>query len=185
MCCGVFGLYGYLRMQNLHFYLLGFLFFASAAITTPLLSLNASRDAVTVAEASMIGTPDPRFHVNVQFEGSKFPFISCLMNSVYFLYTIGSEDFSGQMSRVSLKQDDYPEVGMVVFPRTIDGTIERRFVIWGLSQGVAQMIRLNRFQAASFILMCTYLFRMLFPDPCRPLSGPRIEIAESDVCREG
>ena len=152
-------------MHNLRLYLLGFLLFASAAVTTPLLSLNASRGAVTVAEPPIIGSPDPRFHVTVQFEGSRFPFISCLMNSVYFLYNIGSEDFSGQMRRVSLKRDEYPEVGMVVFPRTIDGTIERRFVIWGLSQGVAHMIRLNRFQAASFTLMCTYLFRMFLPDP--------------------
>lgn len=142
-------------MQNLHFYLLGFLFFASAAVTTPLLSLNASRGAATVAEPPIIGTPDPQFQTTVNFEGSKFPIISCLMNSVYFLYTIGSEDFSGQMSRISFRRDDYPEVGMSIFPRTIDGTIERRFVIWGLSQGVTHMIHLKRFQAASFTLLCT------------------------------
>ena len=143
-------------MQNLHLYLLGFLVFASAAVTTPLLLLNASHGAGTVTERPIIGNPDPQFHISVHFEGSKFPFVSCLMNTVDFLYIMGSEDFSGQMRKVSWKQNAHPEVGMIVSPTIIDGTIERRFVIWGLSQGVAHMIHLNRFQAVTFTISCTY-----------------------------
>ena len=143
-------------MQNLHLYLLGFLVFASAAVTTPLLLLNASHGAGTVAEWPTLGSPDPQFHITVHFEGSKFPFVSCLMNTVDFLYIMGLEDFSGQMRKVSWKQNAYPEVGMIVSPSIIDGTIERRFVIWGLSQGVAHMTHLNRFQAVTFTILCTY-----------------------------
>ena len=160
-------------MQNLHLYLLGILVFASAAVatvTTPLLLLNASHGAGTVAQRPIIGIPDPRFHLTVHFEGSRFPLISCLMNTVEFLYTIGSEDFSGKMGKVSWKTDNYPEVGMVVSPSTRSGTIERRLVIWGLSQGVAHMIRLNRFQTVVFTISCAYLLRMFFHhpdvDPC-------------------
>ena len=152
-------------MQNRHLYLLGFLVFASAAVTTPLLLLNASHGVGTVAERPIIGSPDPQFRITVHFEESKFPLISCLMNTVDFLRGIASENFSGRMRKVSWKMNTYPEVKMVISPRTIGGTIERRFVIWGLSQGVAHMIHLNRFQAVTFTLSCKYLLRLFFPDP--------------------
>ena len=165
MCCAAFGLYGYFRMQSLYLYLSGFLVFASAALTTPLLLLNASHGAGTVAEPPMIGSPHPQFRITVHFEGSKFPPISCLMNTVEFLHVVASEGFSGQMREISWKTDTYPEVGMVISPNIKDGTIERRFAIWGLSQGVGHMIHLIRFQAATFTLWCTYLLRIFFPDP--------------------
>ena len=170
MCCGAFGLHGYLSMQNLYLYLLGFLVFASVAVNTPLLLLNASQGAGTITERPMIGSPDPQFRITVKFGESKFPFISCLMNTVDFLRVIASEDILVQMRKVSWKTNTYPEVGMVISPRIIDGTIERRFVIWGLSQGVAHMIHLTRFQAVTFTLSCKYLLRMFFPGPrYRPL----------------
>ena len=166
MYCGGFKLYGYLRMQKLHLYLLAFLVSATAAVTTPLLLLNASHGAGIVAERPSTGSPDPQFHFTLQFdEGSKFPPISCLMSTVDLLHVIASEDFLGRMRKLSWKTNDYPEVGIVISPRTIGGTIERRFVIWGLSQGVANMIRLNRFRAVTFTLSCTDIPWMFFPDP--------------------
>ena len=149
-------MYGYLGMRNLSLYFFSFLVFASATVTTPLLLLNASHGADTVVERPIVGTPDPRLHITISFEGSKFPLISCLMNTVEFLYTIVSEDFSGQMETVSWRTNAYPEVGMIVSPSTSGGTIERRFVIWGLSQGVGHMMHLIRFQEATFTLACTY-----------------------------
>ena len=143
-------------MQNLRLYLLGFLVFTAAAVITPLPLLNASNGAGTVAKPPIIGNPDPQFQLTIHFEGSKFPLISCLMNTVDFLRTITSKDFSGQTEKVSWMTDTYPEVGIVISPRLIDGTIERRFVIWGLSQGVAHMIHSRRFQAVTFDLSCTY-----------------------------
>lgn len=130
-----------------------FLVLTSAAVISPLVFLNTSHN---VANRPFIGVPDPRFKIEVSFDGPKLPLISCLMNTVKFLVVLGSQDFSGSMEQMVWKLDDYPEVGMVIWPRTEGGRIERRFVIWGLSQGAAHMIHLIRFQTVTFTLSCTY-----------------------------
>lgn len=47
------------------------------------------------------------------------------------------------------------------------GRIGLRFVIWGLRHGSAHMIRLIRFQAVTFTLLCTSLLLLFFPNPDR------------------
>ena len=137
-----------------------FLVLTSAAVISPLVFLNTSHN---VANRPFIGVPDPRFKIEVSFDGPKLPLISCLMNAVEFLVFLGSQDFSGSMEQMVWKLDDYPEVGMVIWPRTQGGRIERRFVIWGLSQGAAHMIHLIRFQTVTFTLACTYSLLLISP----------------------
>ena len=140
--------------MKLHLYLFEFLVLTSAAATSPFVLLNTSRVVDTVTTRPIVGTPDPRFMVTVKFDGPNFPLISCLMSTVKFLATLGSEDFSGSMEKVTWKFRKYPEVGMVVSPSTAGGSIERRFVIWGLSLGVDYLIHSKRFQAVNFTLSC-------------------------------
>ena len=136
-------------MMNLHLYLFELLTLTSATITTPLVFLNTSE-----VTATLVGAPDRRFRIAVNYDGPKFPLISCLMNTVGFLEVLGSYDFMGDMEEVSWKSQKYPEVGMTISPSADSETIERRFAIWGLSQGVADMIHQLRFQTAVFTLYC-------------------------------
>ncbi|CAF9919866.1 hypothetical protein IMSHALPRED_004743 [Imshaugia aleurites] len=130
------------------FYLLRFLALTSAANTSPLL-LN---DTEVVNTAAHVGAIDPRFTIEAYFNGPKLPLVSCLVSTVDFLVVLALQDFSGSMGEAAWKIDDYPEVGIVVAPGTVGGRIEVRFVMWGLRQGAAHMIRLIRFQAVTFTL---------------------------------
>lgn len=145
-------------MLRVHLYLLGFLVFnAAAAVTGPFVLPNTSEfSSGTVANGLAVGTSDPQFKVEVSYKGYKIPLFSCLMNTVEFLLVLGSKDFIGGMPKESWKGEDYPEVGVVVSPSREGGVIERRFVIWGLQRGVARMMHLNRFETATFTLLCTY-----------------------------
>ena len=151
-------------MLNVYLYLLSFLVFSSAAVTTPFLLLNTS-EVLADTVVNRLDAPDPKFKVAIHYEGLRFPLFSCLMNTVEFLLILGSKDFTGSMTRVSWKTGDYPHVGMILTPSTESRRIERRFVIWGLSQGVAQMIKLNRFQTVTFTLSCTYSLQLFLPSP--------------------
>lgn len=141
-------------MLYLHFYLFEFLLLTLFATASPFVLLNTSRDVDTVATGPVLETADPRLTVEVKFDGPKFPLISCLMSTVEFLAFLGSEDFSGSMEKVTWKLGRYDEFGIVVAPSTVGGSIERRFVIWGLSLGVDYMIHENHFQAVNFSLLC-------------------------------
>ena len=141
-------------MLYLHFYLFEFLVLTLAAATSPFVLLNTSRDVDTGANRPGLVTPDPRLTVEIRFDGPKFPLISCLMSTVEFLAFLGSEDFSGSMEKVTWELGRYREFGIVVAPSTVGGSIERRFVIWGLSLGVDYLIHENHFQAVHFTLLC-------------------------------
>lgn len=150
-------------MNNLYLYLLEFLALTSVAAANPFVSSNTSNLANTVANQTGVGIPDPRFHIEMDFRRPIIPLISCLMNTVQFLAILALEDFWGSTEKFSWKLSNYPEVGMIVSPNREGGRIERRFVIWGLSEGVADMIRLTRFQAVTFALSCEYSLRRLIP----------------------
>ena len=141
-------------MLYLHFYLFEFLVLTLAATTSPFVLLNTSQYVDTVATRPVLETADPRLTVEVKFDGPKFPLISCLMSTVEFLAFLGSKDFSGSMEKVTWKLGRYYEFGIVVAPSTVGGSIERRFVIWGLSLGVDYLIHENHFQAVNFTLLC-------------------------------
>ena len=143
-------------MKSLLLCLFASLVFTSAAVISPLTSLNTSETIDAVATRPVAGTPDPRFTIEAYFNGPKLPMISCLMSTVESLVMLGLQDFSGSMGAVIWKLDDYPEVGVVISPRALRGRIETRFVIWGLSLGAAYMIHLIRFQTVTFTLFCTY-----------------------------
>lgn len=150
-------------MINLYLYLLEFLALTSVAAANPFVFPNTSNLANTVANQTGVGSPDPRFKIEVDFRRPIIPLISCLMSTVQFLAILGLEDFRGSMEKFVWKIGNYPEVGMIVSPSREGGIIERRFVIWGLSQGVAHMIRLTRFQAVTFTLSCECSLRRLIP----------------------
>ena len=152
----------YLEMKIPFWCMFGFLNLTTAAIISPLNLLNTSENVNPVAEWPGVGHLDGRFKTETFFMGPKLPLISCLVNTVEFLMILGLRDFSGSMEAVAWKLDEYPQVGMVVTPLTEDGKIERRFVVWGLGEGVAHMIHLNRFQAVTFILSCTYALTFSF-----------------------
>lgn len=150
-------------MKSPFWCLFEFLSLTSAAVISPLVFLNTSESVNAVATQPIIENPDPRFKLEVRFDGPKLPLISCLMNTVEILMILGLQDFSGNMEKIAWKFDDYPHVGMVISPITQGGRIERRFAIWGLSQGVAHMIDLNRWQAVTITLSCTCPLLFLFP----------------------
>lgn len=152
-------------MKSLLLFPVIILVLTSAAIISPLVLLNTSDIVNTVVNRPVVGAPDPRFSIEASFNGPKLPPISCLMNSVEILVVLGLRDFSGSMEEVAWKLDEYPEVGMVISPSTESGRIELRFVIWGLSQGAAQMMNLIRFQAVTFTLLCMCSLQLFFPDP--------------------
>lgn len=152
-------------MLSIHLFLLGFLVFnAAAAVTTPLVLPNTSEIASgTVANGLAVGNPDPQFKVEVSYDGYKIPLFSCLMNTVEYLHVLVLKDFMGSMPKESWKNNNYPEVGVVVSPSREGGIIKRRFVIWALRRGVTRMMHLNRFETATFILLCTYSLGWFLP----------------------
>lgn len=150
-------------MKSPFSYLFEFLSLTSAAVISPLVFLNTTESVNPVATQPIIGNPNPRFKLEAYFNGPRLPLVSCLMNTVEILMILGLEDFSGNMEKVAWKFGDYPHVGMVISPITDGGRIERRFAIWGLSQGAAHMIHLNRFQAVTFTLSCTCSLLFFFP----------------------
>ena len=149
-------------MKSPFWCLFEFLSLTSAAVVSPLVFPNTSESVNTVATQPIIGDPEPSFKLEAYFNGSKLPFVSCLINIVDTLMILGLEDFSGNMEKVTWNFDDYAQVGMVISPIEEGGSIERRFAIWGLSQGAAQMIHLRRFQAVTFTLLCTCLLLFFF-----------------------
>lgn len=152
----------HLTMKRPFWCMFEFLSLTSAAVISPLSFLNASESINPVGTQPVVENPDQRFKTEVFFMAPRLPLISCLVNTVEFLMILGLQEFSGEMGEVAWKLNEYPHVGMVVTPLTEDGRIERRFVVWGLGAGVARMIHLNRFQAATFILSCTYTLLFSF-----------------------
>ena len=166
-------------MTNLVCYLFEFLILTSATAISPVVFFNSTKVVDPLANRPVVGSPDPRFKTEVSFNGPRLPLISCLMNTVEFLMIFALQDFSGNTKEVAWKLDEYPEVGMVISPSTEDRTIEIRFVVWGLSQGAAQMIHLNRWQAVTFTLSCTYSLLLFFPTQMTFESGGHILLTGS------
>ena len=67
----------------------------------PLVFPNTSESVNTVATQPIIGDPEPSFKLEAYFNGPKLPFVSCLINIVDTLMTLGLEDFSGNMEKVT------------------------------------------------------------------------------------
>ena len=129
-----------------------FLTGVSAAVIDPLSSLNSSKDHYAISQQTSVGAPDPRFDFSASLEGPNIPMISYLMNTVEALVKLSLEDFSGTMKSASWRMADYPEVGMTILAPYGKKSIERRFVLWGLSLGAAFMMDNKRFRTGTFTL---------------------------------
>ena len=153
-------------MKNLLCYLFTSLVHTSAATIPPLAMLNTSELTDPAANQAAIGTPDPLFKIEPNLDGQNLPLVSCLMNTIAALEELGIGNFGGRIQETTYKLDTYRQVGIIVVPRIPGGTIERRFVIWGLSMGATFMIDYRYYAAGSFILTCTYTFaNFFFVDP--------------------
>lgn len=150
-------------MKNL--LLFEFLVLNFAAVISPSVFLNNSEFVNAVATQPIVGTPDLRFGIELQFDGPKLEAIVCMLNTVHSLLMLGFRDFLGSMGKASWAFPDHRQVGVVITPSEQGGRIPLRFVIWGLSQGAARMIQMGHFQAVTFALLCTCSLLPACPNP--------------------
>lgn len=143
-------------MQTAYHYILCVLFYSSiplfqvlAAVINPTDSLGPSEN---VSPSPAVGTVDPRFSIDESFNGPKIPPIACLMSTVQALLKLGLQDFAGTMEAKTWEFKTNPPVEISISPVYRQRLIDRRFVVWGLREGVTSMISANKFKTASFIL---------------------------------
>ena len=135
-----------------------FLLLSLANTTTAPLFLQNTSDLAASPAASQpeLRFPDERFRVTIQVDTPKLIPISCLMSTVEFLVSVGLRDSRATMGAFAWKLNTYPEVGINISPNMEGGRVQNRFVIWGLSHTVAQMIHHGQFRAVTITLICTY-----------------------------
>jgi hypothetical protein len=125
----------------------GLSFLSSATVNASVIYQDAASKVHTpVANSSSMVSIDPRFGIDPTFDGPKLPLISVLMSIVSFLVDLGLQDFLGTTKARARKLKKYPEVQIAIVPNTAGGSIERRFVIWGLTQTAGLMMNSRRFQ---------------------------------------
>lgn len=129
----------------------------SIAFATPAQPINSL--ALTTATANPgtsnpIGPEpiDPRFNMQPVYRATPLNEDECLVAAVQFLGLLGSDPFTGPEETRNYFDDRLPHV--VITPRSprTGGTVEARFLVWGLYLGLKDMIESNRFRNVQLVL---------------------------------
>lgn len=98
-----------------------------------------------------IGNPADGFVVDrAVYWGAKLRSTAVLFNAVNALTVFARLGFNDDIGDTVLTLPSQPRTAIVVLPKDIGGTMERRFAIWGIYLGVYHMIHSQRFECSTF-----------------------------------
>ncbi len=84
--------------------------------------------------------PDARFKVSLSTDLTFLPVSSTLMNILYFMSLIATQDFTSELQPRTYSTPDYRDVEITTYAWT-----ETRFLLWGVFSGINYMIEFIRF----------------------------------------
>ena len=95
---------------------------------------------------------DPRFTMQALYQAVPLAEDDCLVAAVQLLGGWGSNPFTGQEPSRSYWDDHFPRVLITSQSPRTGGTVETRFLVWGLYLGIKDMIQSTRFKSVQFVL---------------------------------
>ena len=127
--------------------------FSFASPAQPLNSLaltsTTSRNPANPVGPSPI---DPRFAMQPLYEAVDLDEDHCLVATVQFMGLLGSARSDEPFPTKTYFDDRFPNVEIANHSPRTGGTIEARFLVWGLYLGVKDMIVTDRFKNVQFVL---------------------------------
>lgn len=132
-----------------------FLVLPSFSFATPA-QLTNSRDLITtipsISNPITVQPVDPRFSMQPVYQAEPLDEDQCLVAAIQLMGLYGSDPFTSPKTTAEYWDNHVPRV--VIAPRTTrrDGTMETRFLVWGLYLGIKDMIETNRFNNVQFVL---------------------------------
>ena len=120
----------------------------AAAVGRPLSNgVNRTGYLHTVSDAAGLEAIDPRFTVRYEPGQDRLSATSCFMNAVRAMTELALEDFTGRIRPRNYIDLDYP--GVVIVPRAAaqEQTVEVRYLLWGVWQGIGWMISQQSFRS--------------------------------------
>ena len=113
-----------------------------AATVVPL--SNSSFDDVT--DAPGVEFIDPRFSATYWYGQDRLSATSCLMNAANAMMELALENFTGPIDLRNYVDPNYPEVMVTSMAAGRRQTIEARYVLWGVWEGIRWMINHQSFR---------------------------------------
>ena len=127
--------------------------FGFAKLAQPTNSLNLTTASLTAVNAIGPEPIDPRFNIQAVYQEVPVDEPQVLVAAVQFLGELGAKPFLEAVSgNFELWDDHCPNVVFEHHASTPGGTIQTRFLVWGLYLGVKDMILTNRFKEVRFVL---------------------------------
>ena len=123
--------------------LLFFLGTCHAIPVTP--DTNAPLDLLTL---STLGTNPPKeFDTTFIFQGTTLRSTSCLLSVLAAQKRLALEDFEGKVLDQEIYGLSGSDVAIAIMPSTSDETLERRFAMWAIQEGIVTMNAQNRYES--------------------------------------
>ena len=118
----------------------------SLSLTGHNLPLNAS---ITLPDVQVI---DPRFQITTRYLETMLDVDAYLMNCLGVFGDITLDDAEAQIIPRTYPEYVVPGVSIATFPKRTGGTIEARFVVWGLYRASSQAMMNDIYQSAEYTL---------------------------------
>lgn len=119
----------------------------SLSLTGYSLTLNASN---TLPNEQVI--IDPRFQITIRYLETMLDVDAYLMNCLGVFGDIALDDADARIIPRTYPEYIVPGVSLATFPKRTGGTIEARFVVWGLYRASSQAMMNNYYQSAEYTL---------------------------------
>ena len=126
--------------------------FGFATSAQPISSLAVTATGSSNSNAIGPQPIDPRFSLLHLYQAVRLNEDHCLVIAVQLLGLLGSDPSATDVEPQEYFDDRLPRVAITIRSARTGGTIEARFLIWGLYLGIKNMIENNRFQSVYFLL---------------------------------
>ncbi len=127
--------------------------FSLAAPTQPINSLALIAPGPSTVNAIGPEPIDPRFSMQPVYQATRLDEDDCLVAAVQLVGGWGSNPFTQPVQTPISYWDDYvPRVKITIQSPRTRGSIETRFLVWGLYLGVKDMIVMDRFRNVQLVL---------------------------------
>lgn len=95
-----------------------------------------------------LGTQDDsRFSMKAMYGESDLPVTPVFMNTVELLARYAEMDYMGRTrQRHGIVLPEYPQVEIAVLPAAPSTSVEVRFVVWGMYDGICDMVEKHMFK---------------------------------------
>lgn len=118
-----------------------------AAAVVPLLNgMNQTDFLYNLTKTSRLGAVDPRFTTDYQQGQDMLSATSCLMNAVNAMMELALENFTEPIRPRNYVDPAYPEVLIVAVALAPAQSIEVRYLLWGIWEGIRWMINHQSFR---------------------------------------